>query len=271
MRYITARHPSALSVLCHFDENAGWLLAGMRPPDVLSNSLSAVRGCPIPTQINSDMTRQTLTSNHFYRPEKKQLAGYGGLSGAGGAGRDSPIGDDDNDLVRRANSPCPLNLLLFNNLPAPLPKHPMHLSRSRYPSPPVLHMLSGNKNNHGLTEDEQLSENNDFCSACGGSGFLLCCDGCDRSFHFSCLDPPLNEDASELNEPWYCFICVAKRPVVAEQPEKPAQGLFAPLLNSLKKRNPSNFQLPDPIRNFYEGVHADKSGNYTETVTGKTR
>ncbi|KAH9828383.1 PHD-finger [Teratosphaeria destructans] len=146
-------------------------------------------------------------------PEKKQQAGLAGLVGAGGAGKDSPIGDDDN---------------------------------------------------------EELSENNDFCSACGGSGFLLCCDGCDRSFHFQCLDPPISEEASELNEPWYCYICVAKRPVAAESPEKPSRGLFAPLMNGLKKRNPSNFALPESIRNYYENVHTDKNGNFTDVVVGKT-
>lgn len=122
-----------------------------------------------------------------------------------------------------------------------------------------------------LINDEQLSENNDFCSACGGSGFLLCCDGCDRSFHFSCLDPPINDDANELNEPWYCYICVAKRPVTAEQPEKPARGLFAPLLSSLKKRNPSNFTLPQEIRDRDQYVHTGKDGSFTELVNPKTR
>lgn len=131
-------------------------------------------------------------------------------------------------------------------------------------------MKSGKQDN-GLIDDEQLSENNDFCSACGGSGFLLCCDGCDRSFHFTCLDPPLNEDASELNEPWFCFICVAKRPATTEQPEKPVRGLFAPLLNSLNKRNPSTFALPQDVRDFYEGVATDRAGQFTEAVRTKTR
>ncbi|KAI6874619.1 hypothetical protein KC338_g1118 [Hortaea werneckii] len=147
-------------------------------------------------------------------PEKKHSHGYSGLSGAGGAGQESPIGDDDN---------------------------------------------------------EELSENNDFCSACGGSGFLLCCDGCDRAFHFACLDPPLNEEASELNEPWYCYICIAKRPVAAEQPEKPARGIFAPLLGSLKKRNPSNFMLPEELRERDQYVHTGKDGSFTESVNPRTR
>ncbi|TKA45541.1 hypothetical protein B0A54_04080 [Friedmanniomyces endolithicus] len=148
-------------------------------------------------------------------PEKKHLAGYGGLSVAGGAERESPIGDDDN---------------------------------------------------------EELSENNDFCSACGGSGFLLCCDGCDRSFHFSCLDPPLNDEASELNEPWFCYICVAKRPIASEQPDKlPQRGLFAPLFSILRKQNPSNFALPPDIRDYFEGVQADGNGNFIEALHSRTR
>ena len=146
----------------------------------------------------------------------------------------------------------------------------MHLSRHAFSSSRSLPMLSV-QTRHDLTADEQLSENNDFCSACGGSGFLLCCDGCDRSFHFSCLDPPLNEDASELNEPWYCYICVAKRPVTSGSPEKPQYGLFAPLFSSLKKRNPSNFALPSEVREHFEGVATDRNGAFVEAVHGRTR
>ena len=122
-----------------------------------------------------------------------------------------------------------------------------------------------------LTDTSQLSENNDFCSSCGGAGFLLCCDGCDRAFHFTCLDPPIKDEASELNEPWFCFICVAKRPASIEQPEKPARGIFAPLLNSLNKKNPETFALPQYIRDYFEGVATAKNGEFTEAVKPKTR
>ena len=100
---------------------------------------------------------------------------------------------------------------------------------------------------------------------------MLCCDGCDRSFHFACLDPPLNEDASELNEPWYCYNCVAKKPVTTDQPEKVQRGLFAPLLSSLRKRNPSTFILPPELRDGWEHIHADKDGNFVESVNPRTR
>ncbi|KAK0873885.1 hypothetical protein LTR87_011815 [Friedmanniomyces endolithicus] len=210
-------------------------------------------------------------------PEKKHLAGYGGLSVAGGAGRESPIGDDDNEEVRQqpalsAKSPD-------SRFHTPSSKHlsihpgttPMHILPRRSSCLFTSYTLAKEKQQY-LTVNEQLSENNDFCSACGGSGFLLCCDGCDRSFHFSCLDPPLNDEASELNEPWFCYICVAKRPIASELPDKlPQRGLFAPLFSILKKQNPSNFALPLDIRDYFEGVQADGNGNFIEALHSRTR
>lgn len=76
----------------------------------------------------------------------------------------------------------------------------------------------------------------------------------------------MNEDAKELDEPWYCFICIAKRPVAAESPEKPTRGLFAPLLSSLRKRNPTNFELPQDIRDYFEGVATDRNGSFVEAL-----
>lgn len=141
----------------------------------------------------------------------------------------------------------------------------MHLPQRRISSPHLFSLFSGYQKQN-LTPDLQASENNDFCSACGASGYLLCCDGCDRSFHLTCLDPPLEEGAKELNEPWFCYICVSRRP---DSPEKPTRGLFASLFSGLKKRNPSNFVLPEEIRNYYEGVSADKNGSFVEAMSGK--
>lgn len=141
--------------------------------------------------------------------------------------------------------------------------------QARSPSP----VPSSPKRKRDLTDDGQRSENNDYCSACHGSGYLLCCDGCDRSFHFTCLDPPLNGNAKELDEPWYCFTCVANRPPMLESPEKApttsATRIFAPLLGSLKRRNPKNFELPQELREYFEGVATDKNGSFMEALNNK--
>ena len=154
----------------------------------------------------------------------------------------------------------------------------MHRPAHRLSSPYNFYMPSTppTANKYGsLTQDDTqaASENNDFCSACGGTGYLLCCDGCDRSFHFSCLDPPLSEDAKELDEPWYCYVCLTKRPggLLDASPEKATRGLFAPLFATLKKQNPTNYILPAEIRDFFEGVATDKQGGFVEAVTKTTR
>jgi hypothetical protein len=142
---------------------------------------------------------------------------------------------------------------------------------SSSPSTPPPSGIECLKRKRELTDHDQRSENHDFCSACNGSGFLLCCDGCERSFHFTCLDPPLNAGAKELNEPWFCFVCVSRRPPSLESPDKvqAPRGIFASLLGSLKKRNPTTFQLPLGVRDYFEGVATDKNGGFIEALNGK--
>lgn len=189
------------------------------------------------------------------------------MSGVDGAGRESPIGDDENEEVRQ-RAGCALILIFRFHTTFSLHKQHilMHLPQRTFSSPNLQPMVPATYK-HDLTHLEQLgSENQDYCSSCGGSGYLLCCDGCDRAFHFACVDPPLNPDAEELDEPWYCNICVAKRPIGPESPEKPTRGLFSFLISDLKKRNPTNFVLPEGIKNYFEGVSSDKNGAFVESM-----
>ncbi|QIW99627.1 hypothetical protein AMS68_005145 [Peltaster fructicola] len=111
--------------------------------------------------------------------------------------------------------------------------------------------------------DAEGSAHDDYCSACRGPGELVCCDGCSNAFHYFCLDPPLAADSPELDEPWFCYQCVAKKRALGEaQPEKQRFGLFAPLLAKLAKRNPTIFALPADIQTHYEGVGADNDGTF---------
>ncbi|KAM4771156.1 autoimmune regulator-like [Rhinophrynus dorsalis] len=53
--------------------------------------------------------------------------------------------------------------------------------------------------------------NDDECSVCRDGGELICCDGCPRSFHLSCLMPPLTQIPSGT---WRCDACIAGRPKI---------------------------------------------------------
>lgn len=56
-----------------------------------------------------------------------------------------------------------------------------------------------------------ITQSNDgHCSACQGTGKLLCCDDCPKSFHFTCIEPPI-EEADIPDEPFFCMSCWDKR------------------------------------------------------------
>ncbi|KAJ3364845.1 hypothetical protein GGF32_001023 [Allomyces javanicus] len=55
--------------------------------------------------------------------------------------------------------------------------------------------------------------NQDTCFSCGTDGHLLCCEGCPRSFHLICLDPPLDPETAPDGE-WFCRECAISRGLV---------------------------------------------------------
>lgn len=111
---------------------------------------------------------------------------------------------------------------------------------------------------------QQASDNNDYCSACGGQGYLLCCDGCDRSFHFTCLDPPFDQD-DHFDSKWFCSVCESARDATT----RPPQGLFADLHRFIEKNNPRSFQLPEYIQQYFEGTKPGTDGEYVEVADQK--
>lgn len=104
-----------------------------------------------------------------------------------------------------------------------------------------------------ITQDD----NDDFCSSCGGSGDLVCCDGCTRSFHLRCVDPPM--DQKDLPDEWFCNVCVAQRKGVTAH-----TGLFGKLVTLLEKKNPHAFYLPKEIREYFDGVRTGPEGEYED-------
>ncbi|XP_050214952.1 uncharacterized protein LOC126666044 isoform X2 [Mercurialis annua] len=58
--------------------------------------------------------------------------------------------------------------------------------------------------------DFQSESNQNICVVCKIGGMILCCEGkgCARSYHLSCLDPPLKDFPPGV---WYCVGCVRKK------------------------------------------------------------
>ena len=111
--------------------------------------------------------------------------------------------------------------------------------------------------------DDQDSNNVDYCLSCGGNGELLCCDGCEAAFHFSCLDPPEHQNGHV--GPWFCNKCQEKR---NPQPV-PSNGLFAHLEATVQKKNPQAYQLPEKTRVYFENIKTGEEGEYDESVEVK--
>ncbi|XP_060899721.1 autoimmune regulator [Labrus mixtus] len=70
---------------------------------------------------------------------------------------------------------------------------------------------------------EQVHYNDDECAVCKDGGELICCDGCPRAFHLTCLHPPLTSIPSG---PWQCEWCCGNR-VKIEKTQQPLQPLIA--------------------------------------------
>ena len=104
-------------------------------------------------------------------------------------------------------------------------------------------------------------DNDEFCSACGNSGEVVCCDSCPRSYHFECVDMLITEDG--LPDEWFCPLCELALHH-HEQRSRPQAGLAAGLLTSLARQPPCAFRLRADIQNHFAGVKASDSGDYGE-------
>ena len=113
-----------------------------------------------------------------------------------------------------------------------------------------------------MADSRVQHENLDFCAACSGGGKLLCCDGCERAFHFSCLQPPMDPDTQPEGQ-WLCTKCLKNR---LEYPPQ-ARGIFRELSADVTVKNPSAFHLPLAVREYFDGVKTGEEGEYEETTS----
>lgn len=133
-------------------------------------------------------------------------------------------------------------------------------SKSREPvtaGRPGMRTLNARDDRRNAETRSEKSDNNDYCEACGGRGYLLCCDGCDRAFHLSCCDPPLDA-ATSFDAPYFCYHCEVNK----NDQEAEDSGIFDMLMTLLGKKNPEAFVLPDYIRSYFEGNTTGEDGRY---------
>ncbi|XP_029308619.1 autoimmune regulator isoform X1 [Cottoperca gobio] len=74
----------------------------------------------------------------------------------------------------------------------------------------------------GETTEGMVQFNEDECAVCKDGGELICCDGCPRAFHLTCLDPPLSSIPCGT---WRCEWCCGS--VKTENAQLPLQSLIA--------------------------------------------
>ena len=106
-------------------------------------------------------------------------------------------------------------------------------------------------------------DNDDYCSSCGGNGELVCCDGCTRSYHYVCVDPPFDRSLP-LPDRWHCNVC--ENAGNSRLPHE-SSGIFGALLVNITRKNPDAFSLPRDIREHFDNVKTGASGEYEEEIT----
>ncbi|AEY98743.1 FAGL075Cp [Eremothecium gossypii FDAG1] len=119
-------------------------------------------------------------------------------------------------------------------------------------------------------------ENDDFCSSCMQTGIFLCCDTCPKSFHFACLNPPLDPDRLPEGD-WSCHECrfkqmyptkaaagKAEKRFLAEHQDTPGISLFGKLLFQLQSMNSKQFGLAPQIKDTFANVHTGPHGEYQD-------
>lgn len=140
----------------------------------------------------------------------------------------------------------------------------------------VAHLAAttGEGSSRGSTPTQEV-ENDDFCSSCLQSGSFLCCDTCPKSFHFLCLNPPLDPDNLPEGD-WSCTQCTFKQKhpnlpqvkkfekefIATKLPNN--TKLFGKLLFQLEATNPRQFKLPQSIKDTFQHVRSGSRAQYCD-------
>jgi hypothetical protein len=178
-------------------------------------------------------------------------------------------GSQSEKILGMSSSPPPSSIseaTAASNAPMSGPSRRMTPAAPLQSSPSKLKHASGEAVSADANNDVG---NNEFCETCQGVGHFICCDGCPRSFHFACINPPLDIDElpnsiGDASDTWYCNVC--RGAGKGKKKEKQNRGLFAPLIRHVEEENPTIFALPQDIRNYFKGVATANDGSYVNTA-----
>ncbi|XP_072266217.1 autoimmune regulator [Pyxicephalus adspersus] len=99
-----------------------------------------------------------------------------------------------------------------------------------------------------------LQSNDDECSLCKDGGELLCCDGCPRAFHLSCLVPPLTHIPSGT---WRCGSCNTEEQMIPEQRDRTnaeSEASIMPAPQEKRQESSKDSQALSEKRGSFSGI-----------------
>ncbi len=74
-------------------------------------------------------------------------------------------------------------------------------------------------------------------------------------------------DGERMPDEWYCNECKHNY----YPPFGKNEGIFASLLDTLDRKNPRSFRLPEDVREHFEGVRTGPDGEYEEIAPPKPK
>lgn len=121
----------------------------------------------------------------------------------------------------------------------------------------------------GTPQVDSTALNNDYCSCCGMTGMFLCCESCPKSYHFQCINPPV--DSNNLPDFWFCKECTKKKVLADESKNGSGDksimlnvGIYSKLFDNIVFQDPISFQLPKEIIESFQGISVDRLGDYND-------
>ncbi|KAG8924475.1 hypothetical protein FRC02_010407 [Tulasnella sp. 418] len=126
-------------------------------------------------------------------------------------------------------------------------------------------------NGKGKGKAKEDSINSAKCSTCSipliyAISGSIDCDGCLRSFHLTCVDPPVDEEVEQGE--WFCKKCSKSKAQDSSRPHQSSPGVggpFAELVQKVSSDIPSIFLLPEDLRNYFRDVATGPNGIYVDT------